>query len=66
MQPTYSEIASNWELWQEYVDPGAEGTEAEFDAMTSDERRALIVACFGEEQDDTDTGEAAEVPEVTE
>ncbi len=40
-QFTMSEIAGNFELWGEYVDPGATMTEAEFNAMTIDEKIAM-------------------------
>ena len=46
---TYHEIASDYALWCEYVDPGAEGTEEQWAAMTHDERIGIIVACFGDE-----------------
>lgn len=47
---TYNEIANSWSLWIEYVDPGAIGTEAEFNAMTVAERLAFIETCFGPEK----------------
>jgi hypothetical protein len=46
---TYREIAVSWELWQEYVDPGSQGTREKWDAMTIEERIAFQVACFGAE-----------------
>jgi len=45
----YREIAEDYDLWTEYVDPSAEGTEEEFDAMTVEERIAFQIACFGQE-----------------
>ena len=45
-------IIRSWDLWCEYVDPSATMTEAEFDAMTLEERRAFVVGCFGEEVED--------------
>ena len=47
---TYAEIAENYGLWGEYIDTGAEMTEAEFDTLTVDERIAIIVECMGKEQ----------------
>ena len=47
---TYHEIASDYALWCEYVDPGAEGTEEQWAAMTHDERIGIIVACSGDEE----------------
>ena len=48
--PTTAEIAASYELWMEYVDPGGQGTEEQFDAMTIDARIAFIEACFGPEE----------------
>ena len=36
--PTRTEIANSYALWVEYVDPQEHGTEAEFDAMTIEEK----------------------------
>ena len=35
---TMAEIAEDYELWCEYVDPGATMTEDEFDALSTDEK----------------------------
>jgi hypothetical protein len=40
--PTCIEIASTINLWREYFDPHCEMPEAEFDAMTVEERVAMI------------------------
>lgn len=47
--PTYAEIASNWSLWADYVDPSASMTEAEFDSMSIEEKIATQVSIFGPE-----------------
>lgn len=46
---TYAAIASDWNLWAEYVDPSATMTEAEFDALPVEGKIAIQTACFGEE-----------------
>jgi hypothetical protein len=40
------EIASDWNLWREYIDPSGVMTREEFDAMTIEERVASIEGCF--------------------
>ena len=35
---TMAEIAEDYELWEEFVDPSANMTEAEFDALSTDEK----------------------------
>jgi hypothetical protein len=47
---TYTEIANSFSLWQEYVDPSGLTSEAEFDAMTIEEKIAFQVSCFGVEE----------------
>lgn len=49
MRHTYNETASDFRLWQEFVDPDATMTESEFDAMTVDEKVALQIEAFGPE-----------------
>lgn len=44
-------IAQSWDLWCECIDPDATMTEAEFDAMTVEDRIRLIDKCFGAEFD---------------
>ena len=51
---TYREIAESYSLWQTYVDPGAFGTEEEFENMTIEARIALIENCFGPEDEQED------------
>ena len=47
---TYAAIASDWNLWAEYVDPEATMTEAEFDALPIEEKMAIQTDCFGAEE----------------
>ena len=51
-EPTYAQIASDWNLWAEYVDPEATMTEAEFGSMSVEDKIATQVDCFGEEVED--------------
>jgi hypothetical protein len=44
---TYQEFAENWELWMDYVDPGATMTKEAFDEMSTEEKIKLCVECFG-------------------
>ena len=44
-----TEIATNWTLWQEYVDPSATMTHEEFDAMSVEQKIQIQVDCFGPE-----------------
>ena len=44
-----TEIANNWTLWQEYVDPSATMTREEFDAMPLAEKLQIQADCFGPE-----------------
>lgn len=46
---TYAEIANNWNLWIEYVDPDGNMAREEFDAMTTEQKIALQVEAFGAE-----------------
>jgi hypothetical protein len=50
MKPTYKQIANDWILWIEYVDPSATMTRTEFDAMSMDEKMALQISIWGPEQ----------------
>jgi len=57
---TYSQIAYDWDLWKTYVDPDANMTEEEFDAMSIEERVAAMTymwgveCCEGEEEKEFD------------
>lgn len=46
---SYSAIASSLELWQEYVDPDGTFSDEEFEAMSYDERIAIMVEAYGPE-----------------
>ena len=49
------EIATNFSLWGEYVDPYGTMSESEFDAMGIDERMALMAEAFPEEDGEDDS-----------
>lgn len=48
-QYTYEQIAEDFRLWQEFVDTGAEMTEEEFEALSTEEKVRIQVEAFGEE-----------------
>ena len=56
---TMTEIAEDYELWAEFVDPNATMTEAEFDALTTAEKVAMQREMFPYEAKEEDA-EAAE------
>lgn len=47
--PTYKQIANDWTLWREYVDPDGHWSYAEWSDLTELDRIAFIEACFGPE-----------------
>jgi|JI10StandDraft_1071094.scaffolds.fasta_scaffold1865152_2 hypothetical protein len=47
--PSYEEVATDWELWCDYVDPSATMTKEQFDEMTTEEKIQMQIECFGEE-----------------
>ena len=49
---TRTEIAENFTLWQEMVDPMGTMTEQEFEAMSTTEKLAIQTAAFGPEDID--------------
>jgi hypothetical protein len=55
MKPSYSEIASSFDLWQEHIDPNATTTERvlqdAFNAMDHAVRVAWLVKMWGPEPD---------------
>jgi hypothetical protein len=53
MTRTYSEIASSFDLWQEYADLAAD--RAEFDSMNQADRETLLVEAFGPEAEPAPT-----------
>jgi hypothetical protein len=48
-KPAYDQIAKDFDLWQEYVDPNATVSEAELKALSHADRVALIIKTFGPE-----------------
>ena len=48
---TNTEIATSYALWIEYFDTDGNMTEAEFDAMSTEQKLALIEAAFGADQE---------------
>lgn len=50
--PTNYEIANDYGLWGEYVDPQATMSEEQFYALSVSERLAMITECFGAEEDE--------------
>ena len=48
---TNTEIATSYALWVEYVDADGTTTRGEFDAMTVEQKLALIEAAFGADQE---------------
>ena len=48
-QYTYDQIAEDFRLWQEFVDTGAEMTEEEFEALSTEDKVRIQVEAFGEE-----------------
>ena len=46
---TYREIASNFRMWRESFDTGAEMTQAEFEALSVEDGVAMLVDAFGPE-----------------
>jgi hypothetical protein len=47
---TYTEIANDWALWNEYVNTDATMSRDEFEALTTEQKVALQVEAFGPEQ----------------
>ena len=48
--PTPFEVATDFDLWSEYIDPQGELTRAAFNQMDVDDKIALITECFGIEE----------------
>lgn len=49
MSHKYVDLATDFDLWQEYVDPAGTISRETFEAMTVLERQTLIVVAFGPE-----------------
>ena len=50
MKPTRNEMASNFQVWAEYVDPAAVVKEKQFEKMTVAEKVKIIESVFGPEK----------------
>ena len=48
--PTYQQIAESFRLWQEYADRDGTMTEAEFDALTVEQRIEILTQAFGADE----------------
>lgn len=48
-KPTYEQIANDFNLWGEYVDPDATMTEEKFDGLSVEEKIEMQVEMFGKE-----------------
>lgn len=48
-QYTYEQIAEDFALWGEFVDPNAEMTEEEFNSLSIEKKVQLQIEAFGEE-----------------
>lgn len=46
---TYAELAADYRLWMEYIDPSGIDTPEAWDAMPIERRVEIITGCFGEE-----------------
>ena len=53
-QYTYEEIASNYQLWAEYVDPHATMTEKEFNRLSVAKKVKIQEDIWGPEEDEED------------
>lgn len=51
---TYNEIATDFNLWGEYVDPDGLTDKAAFDAYSLEEKLRIMEECFGPESPDGD------------
>lgn len=47
--PSYAEIADDFRLWGQYVDPNGVDSKEQFDSTTPSQRLQLIIRCFGPE-----------------
>lgn len=52
---TYAELASEYDLWMEYVDPSGLDSEEAFEAMSMETKLKLIEGCFGPEVAEPET-----------
>ena len=54
-QYTYEQVAENYELWSEYVDPDATMTKEEFDNLSTEEKVEMQEDMFGKEDSNEKT-----------
>ena len=54
-KPTYQEIANDYDLWGEYVDPSGLHSRTDFDAMSPEEKIQFQVDRFGLKQPPIET-----------
>jgi hypothetical protein len=52
MKPSYEQIASDFSLWGEYVDPQGLDSLSKFESMSTAEKIEFQVKCFGPEEAD--------------
>lgn len=62
MKYTNRHVAETFNLWQEYVDPNANMTENEFNALTVDEREVMVEEAFGTDADQAEASDTHELP----
>ena len=55
--PTIKEMASNFQVWAEYVDPAAVVEEKKFEEMSVEEKVQIIESVFGPEKPEEDAAE---------
>ena len=48
--PTYDQIASDIDLWYQYIDPDRHTTQLDWDNMSHEDKVKFIVDCFGYEK----------------
>lgn len=51
---SYEQIAEDFELWGEYVDPNATMTEQEFDELSTDDKVKMQEEMFGKDESESD------------
>lgn len=64
--PTKNEIANNYKLWMDYVDPSGLDTEEKFNSMSESEKLDMIEKCFGSERYDSLSDALEKNPELGE
>ena len=59
--PTYTEIAEDLNLWNQHANASGEMADAEFEAMGTDERIAMLTEMFGAEDTDEEATDAERI-----